>query len=239
MQLAPFLFWRTVCCLAAYTGVVPIPDLQSAAQTIVQFLKLLTTEGRMRLRYRIVAGEGAADPDGFEAREIYVELSGPDAPLLVERNGELLRAMEHVAAKLIQLESEEHDKVSFDAENFKAMRAQALKQRAATAVDAVMRTSQPFAFEPCNSRERRLLHLALKSFSTVETASVGEGAARVLVVYPTGFDRASYTPPAQPVQAFSRDAARRPRAESGRGNERGSGRDREGRSRPDSDRNRR
>ncbi len=178
---------------------MPIADYQAAAQTIVEFLKLLTTAGRLRLRYRIVAGAGAADPDGLEAREIYVELSGPDAPLLVERNAELLRAMEHIAAKLIRLESEEHDKVSFDAENYKALRAQELRLRAKTAAEAVIRSGQPFAFAPTNSRERRLLHLAFRSLPEVETASFGEGAQRVLVVFPAGYDRSAYTPPPQPA----------------------------------------
>jgi len=185
---------------------VPIQDHKAAAETIVQFLKLLTASGRLRLRYRITAGAGAADPYGLEAREIYVELSGPDAPLLVERNGELLRAMEHVAAKLIHLESEEHDKVSFDAQNFKALRAQELRLRAQTAADTVTRSEQPFAFAPTNSRERRLLHLALRDLPGVESASVGEGPGRVLVVFPAGFDRASYIPPqATPVRGERRD----------------------------------
>ncbi len=170
----------------------------------------------MRLRYRITAGAGAADPDGMEAREIYVELSGPDAPLLVERNGELLRAMEHVAAKMIGLESEEHDKVSFDAENFKALRARELLLRAQVATEQVLRTGQPFAFAPTNSRERRLMHLAFRANPAVETASVGEGPARMLVVYPAGFDRESYTPPPPPPPA-PRSADRSARPERGRG----------------------
>ncbi len=150
----------------------------------------------MRLRYRIIAGAGAADPDGFEAREIYVDLSGPDAPLLLDRNGELLRAMEHIAAKLVGLESDEHDKVSFDAESFKALRAQELKARARAAVDAVERTGEPYPLPPSNSRERRLMHLALKAFSQIGSESVGEGSGRVLVVFPEGYDRSSYQPPA-------------------------------------------
>jgi spoIIIJ-associated protein len=209
-----------------YTTGVPIQDYQAAAETIVHFLKLLTSEGKLRLRYRIVAGAGAVDPDGMEAREVYVELSGPDSPLLVERNGELLRAMEHVAAKLIRLESEEHDKVSFDAENFKALRARDLRLRAETAVDQVLRTKQPFAFAPSNSRERRLLHIALRPFSEVETESVGEGMQRMLVVFPAGYDRASYTPPPVPQRAAygergDRPAGRRADRDRDRGGDRG------------------
>src|ERR1700753_1582408 len=109
------------------TKTMPIEDYAAAAQQIAAFLKSLTTIGGLRLKYRITAGGGAADPDGLEAREIYVELAGPDAPVLTQRGGEVLRALEHVAAKIIRLEPEEHDKVSFDAHNFKAIRARALR----------------------------------------------------------------------------------------------------------------
>ncbi|MFZ0663544.1 MAG: hypothetical protein WAM66_12680 [Acidobacteriaceae bacterium] len=105
---------------------MPIEDYSAAAQKIAGLLKTITTIGGLRLKYRITAGEGAADPDKLEAREIYVELAGPDAPLLTQRGGELLRALEHVAAKIIRLENEEHDKVSFDTNNFKALRAREL-----------------------------------------------------------------------------------------------------------------
>src|SRR5581483_1593702 len=111
---------------------MPIDDYSSAAQKIAAFLKNLTTLGVLRLKYRISAGAGAADPDGLEAREIYVELAGPDAALVTQRGGELSRALQHVAAKIIRLDAEEHDKVSFDAHNFKALRARELKLAAET-----------------------------------------------------------------------------------------------------------
>ncbi len=178
---------------------MPIDDYTAAARTIAHFLKLLTSPGGLKLRYRITAGPGAADPDGFEAREIYVELSGPDAPLVTSRNGELLRALEHVAAKMVRLEPEEHDRISFDAENFKAIRARELKLSAATAVERVRATRAPYAFAPMSSRERRMLHLAFRIYDDVETASVGEGIERSLVAFPKGYDRALYESSALPA----------------------------------------
>src|ERR1700719_5313043 len=130
---------------------MPIEDYKAAAQKIAAFLKMLTGIGGMRLKYRITAGSGPADPDGLEAREIYVELAGPDAALLTQRGGELLRSLEHVAAKIIRLESEEHDKVSFDANQFKAIRARELRLAAETAAERVRRTSQPYSFTPMSS----------------------------------------------------------------------------------------
>ena len=72
-------------------------DLAQAAETIASFMRLLTTTGGFRLRFRITAGAGAVDPDGFERRDIYVECKGPDAGLLTDNEGELLRALEHIA----------------------------------------------------------------------------------------------------------------------------------------------
>jgi spoIIIJ-associated protein len=165
---------------------MPIADHAAAAQTIAAFLKTLTTTGGLRLKYRITAGAGAQDPDGLEAREIYVEMSGPDAMLLTQRGGELLRALEHIAAKIVRLEQEEHDTISFDANSFKALRARELKLSAETAAERVRSTSQPYSFNPMSSRERRMLHLAFRDYTDLETESSGEGLRRFVVVYLKG-----------------------------------------------------
>jgi len=177
---------------------MPIADLQDAAQKIHQFLANLNKLGGMRLKYRITAGDGARDPEGLEAREIYVELGGPDAPLLTQHNGELLRALETVAAQMLRLDQREHDLVSFDSGNYKALRAQELRMAAETAAEKVRKTGVPYAFPPMNSRERRLLHLAFRSIDGVETASSGEGLDRFLAVYPAGKTNLPVVPPVRP-----------------------------------------
>jgi spoIIIJ-associated protein len=168
---------------------MPIEDYSAAAQKIAALLKTLTTTGGLRLKYRITAGEGAADPDKLEAREIYVEMAGPDAPLLTQRGGELLHALEHIAARIIRLENEENDKISFDANNFKALRARELKLAAETAAEKVRRTGQPYSFAPMSSRERRMLHLAFRPYADLETSSTGEGLRRFVVAHIKGYDK--------------------------------------------------
>lgn len=174
-------------------------DLQQAAQTIAGFLSKLTKLGGMRLKYRITAGEGARDPEGLESRQIYVELSGPDAPMVTAHNGELLRALETVVAQMLRLEQREHDLVSFDAGNFKALRAEELRLQASIAAEKVVRTGVPYAFAPTNSRERRLMHLAIRDIEGVETVSHGEGRDRYLAVYPAGQTDLPVKPPAMPA----------------------------------------
>lgn len=176
---------------------MPIDDLQLAAQKIAGLLSNLNKLGGLRLKYRITAGDGARDPQGLEARLIYVELGGPDVPLVTQHNGELLRALETVAAQMLRLEQREHDLVSFDAGNFKALRAEELRMAAQTAAEKVLRTGVPYAFPPMNSRERRLLHLAFRELQGVETASSGEGQDRFLAVFPAG---QSHLPVASPVK---------------------------------------
>ena len=84
------------------------------------------------------------------------------------------------------IDHHEHDMVSFDAANFKALRAEELRLSAEAAADKVRQTGLPYSFPPMNSRERRMLHLVCKSLKGIETASVGEGQGRFLVVYPEG-----------------------------------------------------
>ena len=165
---------------------MPIADLQQAAQKIAGFLATLNKLGGMRLKYRITAGDGARDPQGIEGRVIYVELGGPDVPLVTQHNGELLLALETIAGQMLRLDQREGDLVSFDAANFKALRAQELRMQAETAAEKVRRSGIPYAFAATNSRDRRLMHMAFRGIEGVETASSGEGPDRFLAVYPEG-----------------------------------------------------
>jgi len=177
-------------------------DLAEAAQKTAKLMHLLTTTGGLRLKYRITAGAGAADPDGLERRDLYVECKGPDVDLLLDNDGELLRALEHVAAKTLRLEPEEHDRISFDADGYKAERARDLREATDAAIDHVEDTGQPYRFAPMNSRERRMVHLFLKD-SGLRTASTGEGPSRSVVLYPEGYRI--------PIELPGRDRSRGPR----------------------------
>jgi spoIIIJ-associated protein len=167
---------------------MPIEDLQQAAQRIAGFLNSLNKLGGLRLKYRISAGEAPRDDEeGGEARQVLnVELAGPDVPMVIQHNGELLRALETLAVQMLRLDHHEHHLVSFDAANFKALRAQELQLAAETAAEKVRQTGVPYSFPPMNSRERRMLHMVCRGLQGVETASVGEGPNRFLVVFPEG-----------------------------------------------------
>ncbi len=177
---------------------MPIDDLQQAAQKIAAFLASLNRLGGMRIKYRISAGEDATGPDGEPTPQLSVELAGPDTPLLTQHNGELLRALEIIAGQILRLDPHQGHLISFDAGNFKALRAQELRLQAETVADRVIRSGIPYAFPPMNSRERREMHIAFRSFEGVETASSGEGQDRFLAVFPAGKTNLPVTPVSRP-----------------------------------------
>jgi spoIIIJ-associated protein len=194
---------------------MPIEDLQQAAQKIAGFLNTLNKLGGMRLKYRISAGEGERDTQGEARQMINVELAGPDVPLVIQHNGELLRALETLASQMMRLDHHEHHLVSFDAANFKALRAQELQLAAETAAEKVRQSGIPYSFPPMNSRERRMLHMACRGLKGVETASVGEGTDRFLVVFPEGKTDMPVAPQVRPQsrpdfkpRGFGRDRRR-------------------------------
>jgi spoIIIJ-associated protein len=187
---------------------MPIADLQQAAQKIASFLSALNKLGGMRLKYRISAGDAAApDCEGSAAPQLNVELAGPDVPLVVQHNGELLRALETIAAQILRLDQREQDLISFDADNFKALQAEQLRLTAETAAEKVRRSGIPYAFPPMNSRERRQLHMAFRGIEGVETASSGEGPDRFLAVFPEGKTDLPVAPPIKP-RGFERSGGR-------------------------------
>jgi spoIIIJ-associated protein len=182
---------------------MPIEDLQQAAQKIAAFLSNLNKLGGMRLKYRISAGD--ATP------QISVELAGPDVPLVTQHNGEMLLALETIAAQILRLDQREQELISFDAGNFKALRAAELRLQAEVTAEKVIKSGIPYAFPPMNSRERRQMHMAFRGIEGVETASNGEGQDRFLAVYPAGKTDLPVTAPVKPRSYGDRDRGRQRR----------------------------
>ena len=164
-----------------------LPDKVAAANKINEFLQAVVTHGGLRLKYRIVVDPPIAEDRDWEKPEILVDFSGPDSALLLDRGGELLRALEHIALEILRLPSGEHEKVSFDCQNHRSQRIQELRTAANVAAERVRRTGAPYHFSPMSSRERRIVHLALRDQADLHTESEGEGLRRCLVVYPKDF----------------------------------------------------
>lgn len=171
-----------------------IPDKVAAANKINGFLQAVVNHGGLRLKYRIVVDPPLPENRDWEKPEILVDFSGPDSAMLLDRGGELLRALELLALEMLHLPSGEHEKISFDCQNQRSLRIQELRSAATVAAEKVLRTGTPYQFSPMSSRERRIVHLALRDQADLHTESEGEGRSRCLVVYPK-----DYKPAGKPI----------------------------------------
>ena len=114
-----------------------IPDKLAAANKINEFLQAVVTHGGLRLKYRIVVDPPLPENRDWEKPEILVDFAGPDSALLLDRGGELLRALELLALEMLRLPSGEHEKISFDCQNQRSLRIQELRTAATVAAEKV------------------------------------------------------------------------------------------------------
>src|SRR5215469_9809257 len=204
--------------------------LSEAKPRIDEFLGMVFRLAEFDLNYSVVEGE-TPHPD-FENPDLLVRFSGPDVDLLLGNKAELLLALEQLTMEALGMASEEHSRICFDANDHRMLRIQELRMSAQAAAERVKKTHQPFHFSPMNSRERRILHLAMRGETEVRSESVGEGPIRQVVVVPA--DMKTLPEPIRPPRPRPEDDRPRDRDRGGRGDRRGGpgggrgGRDRRG-----------
>jgi spoIIIJ-associated protein len=156
-------------------------DRQAAAEALRQFLENIVRVSGLELKVnvRAVEGEGL----GSDA-EVLADLDGKDKEILLERGAEVLKAFEHLAFRALRLEPALHEKIHIDCGGYRALRFEELRLTARVAAERVQTSHQPFRLNPMSSRERRIVHLALKEMTGVRTESVGVGEERQVVIHP-------------------------------------------------------
>jgi spoIIIJ-associated protein len=89
-----------------------------------------------------------------------------------------------LAFKALRLEPVWHEKIQIDCGGYRALRFEELRMTARVAAERVQTSRQPFRLNPMSSRERRIVHVALKDMPGVRTESVGTGDERQVVIHP-------------------------------------------------------
>ena len=156
--------------------------LAAEGPRIEQFLDKVCKLAGFSLKY--VVSEGETPHPDFENPDLMVRFSGADVELLLGNKAELLLAFEQLTMEALGMSPEEHSRLCFDANDHRILRIEELRVSALTAAERVKKTRQPFHFSPMSSRERRIVHLALRGETDVRSESVGEGPIRQVVVVP-------------------------------------------------------
>lgn len=164
-------------------------DCAAAAGALRHFLEESIRAAGLELTVNVRSASPGHDGDA----EVLADLDGRDKELLLERSAEVLKAIEHLAFKALRLEPAWHEKIHIDCGGYRALRFEELRMTARVAAERVQTSRQPFRLNPMSSRERRIVHLALKDMPGVRTESIGMGDERQVVIHPAS-DAASARP---------------------------------------------
>ncbi|MDQ1474496.1 MAG: spoIIIJ-associated protein [Bryobacterales bacterium] len=189
---------------------------------IEQFLRQIIDAAGFSLTFKLEPGDNS-NPE-FENPDLLVKFQGSDVDLLLSNRAELLLALELVTQEMLRMHSDDHSRVSFDANDYRALRIEELRISALAAAEKVKHSGTYFRFNPMNSRERRVVHIALRNEPEVRSESCGTGPQRGVVIYPASMASIPDLPPLPaPQYGGSAGTAGRPER---RDDRRGGGRDR-------------
>ena len=104
--------------------------------------------------------------------------------LLIGKNGQNLKAMEHILRIVCLRQNPDLRAVVLDVNNYRQERVQELSSAVHAAAVRVRESRKSEALEPMSSYERRVAHTELASYSDLTTESVGQEPHRRVVIKP-------------------------------------------------------
>jgi len=146
----------------------------------------LATEARLLLT-RVVDALGV---DGrVDVREdddaITLTCSGADVALLIGRHGQTIDAVQYLMNAIShRSHGDERKEVIVDAAGYRDRRRVTLESLAVRTAQQVTTSGERVELDPMTAVERKVVHLKLKEFDGVETASEGTEPNRYVVVLP-------------------------------------------------------
>lgn len=112
--------------------------------------------------------------EGDEGR-LEIDLAGPDSEVVVEEDGEVLLALQHLLPRVMQSTLGRVVQCRLDCEGFHAVREEKLRDLALQTAGEVSGEGRPRTLHPMHPADRRIVHLALAEDPGVVTESVGSG----------------------------------------------------------------
>lgn len=116
--------------------------------------------------------------------ELILDITGDDLAVLIGRHGKTLDALQFVVSTITVRSIGYRYPVVVDVEGYKNRQRQKLESIARSSANKAANQHRSVKLRPMTPYERRIVHIALRDDSRVETASEGEGSARHVVVLP-------------------------------------------------------
>jgi spoIIIJ-associated protein len=156
---------------------------EATAEALREFLNKIVHAGKFELTVNVRAADSSNAAEEGQA-EVFADIDGKDKEILISRGGEVLKSLEHLAFRSLGLDPAFHERIHLDCGGFRAIHFEELRMTARVAAERVLSSKQPFQLNAMSSRERRIVHLALKETPGVRTESMGTGEDRHIVIHP-------------------------------------------------------
>ncbi len=118
-----------------------------------------------------------------DAANPFLDISGEDLSLIIGKDGRTLDAIEYIVNLNLKRADEKSGKrIPVDAQGYRAKREEGLRRTAEKLALKVKKTRRSVAMSPMNSRERRVVHMAVKGIHGVRTHSTGDGRLRKVII---------------------------------------------------------
>ncbi|MDP2646662.1 MAG: RNA-binding cell elongation regulator Jag/EloR [Desulfobacterales bacterium] len=119
-----------------------------------------------------------------EKDQLVLDISGGNTAVLIGKRGQTLEAMQYLIEKIVGKQHGGQGYIEIDVEGYLENRRSNLQKLAERCAEKAVRNEKPVTIGQMNARDRRIVHLALKTDNKVRTQSMGDGYVRRLVVFP-------------------------------------------------------
>ena len=139
-----------------------------------------------------------------------IHVTGSNVSVLIGRRGETMESLSYLASLVANRLGGDYMKLGLDVAGYRDKREKDLEALAHRMGQKVLRSGRPFAMEPMNPYERRILHSAISKMEGLRSESKGEGADRRVVIYSTAPNARNDRPEQErrPRQGGRRDGGR-------------------------------
>lgn len=153
-------------------------NIERARQVLADILERMDIEATIELH---------DEDDRFR-----LEIACDRADRIVGRRGQVIDALQHLVGKIVfrgralGADGAPTKPIVVDADGYRERYAERLRSLADRLAKKAIDTGRPVALDPMSPHDRRIMHMALADVEGVTTRSEGEGAARHMLIVPSG-----------------------------------------------------
>lgn len=140
-----------------------------------------------------------------------LNLSGDGIGFIIGHRGDTLDALQYLSSLVANQGEEKYYRIALDVGSFREKRKETLENLGIKVAQRSVKTGRNNSLEPMNPYERRIIHTAVQTVEGAKSWSVGEDAARHVIIGPVDGEKPQYNNRGRGDRRDNRDNRRGPR----------------------------